>query len=219
MRRTAACRACISRGAGAACRAGSWSAGRSSTRGRSAGSTPASAGSSATCSNGCWGISRDEDGERIVRQRTVNRILAALVLAVAVVPQAGAQPTPGAQPSGRSSPPRESNPDSALARALERIEGTPIPLEQAMRLALENATQAREARAALRAASGALRKEKGAFDPEIFADASRSREQRPVASPFISATSIDNDFASTRNGASIKLPFGTKIEASVDTKK
>ncbi|TMQ47128.1 MAG: hypothetical protein E6K71_10865, partial [Candidatus Eisenbacteria bacterium] len=78
----------------------------------------------------------------------------------------------------------EQNPDSTLAIAIQKIEGTPITLEDALQKALVQETSVREADASMRAARGTLRHESGAFDPELFFDASRTGIDQPSASPF-----------------------------------
>ncbi|MCB0290244.1 MAG: hypothetical protein KDH97_08300, partial [Calditrichaeota bacterium] len=71
------------------------------------------------------------------------------------------------------------NPDSALQVKLAQIGGEKIRLERAVSLALENASAVREARARLRAAQGAVRREKGGFDPELFLSLERSGNDTP----------------------------------------
>lgn len=111
----------------------------------------------------------------------------------------------------------ESNPDSALALALARIEGTSLSLGEAIERGLRNATAVGEAEAALRAAGGAARRERGAFDPELFAEVERRGEDQPTASPFAGANPLEIDETSTSGGARIRLPLGTELEASLET--
>ena len=110
----------------------------------------------------------------------------------------------------------ETNPDSALAIALSQITGAPLTLAEAQAAALDQATDVREARGALMAARGTMRSEKGAFDPELFAEISRMEEQTPSASPF-SATLVRSKEAFASGGARITLPTGTELTASIQT--
>ncbi len=110
----------------------------------------------------------------------------------------------------------ETNPDSALAIALSQITGAPLTLAEAQAAALDQATDVREARGALMAARGTMRSQKGAFDPELFAEISRMEEQTPSASPF-SATLVRSKEAFASGGARITLPTGTELTASIQT--
>jgi outer membrane protein TolC len=112
---------------------------------------------------------------------------------------------------------RPENPDSALARALRSVEGTPLGLEAATRLALEHATPAREARHALAAAAASVRREKGAFDPELYALATRSSEDRASASFFAGADVVETDATFTQFGAHMRSRWGTDLRASIET--
>lgn len=117
-------------------------------------------------------------------------------------------------------PPRTAiDPDSALAATLRRMPGEPLQLARAVQLALANATEVHDARAALRAASGVLQREQGAFDPEWFADLLTTRTQTPSSSPFARPDVIEDRNSSTSTGARILLPFGTEIEAALDARK
>src|SRR5262249_13006101 len=71
------------------------------------------------------------------------------------------------------------DPDSALAKKLRGIAGTPLALDEAVRLALVHATDVRLAEARARAAEAAVMHEHGAFDPSVFADANWRDEKRP----------------------------------------
>ncbi len=113
----------------------------------------------------------------------------------------------------------ETNPDSALSLTLSQFEGSFISLEEARKQAFENAASVLEAKAVLKAAGGAHRKEEGAFDPELFAEGERSRIHQPTGSPFAGATVLDNEQLTGSAGLRLKLPTGTKLEASVNTTK
>lgn len=111
------------------------------------------------------------------------------------------------------------NPDSALVRTLEQIKGTSITLDEAVDLALKNATMAREAKAALEAATGNLRNEKGGFDPELFGEAQLRKDDSPTASPFSGASVLSTKEASATAGARMRLPIGTELEASLNASR
>ncbi len=111
------------------------------------------------------------------------------------------------------------DPDSALAFRLQAIRGESLSLDRAVSLTLENAVFVREAAAALLAASGALQSERGAFDPELFADVTRSRAENPSSSPFTRPDVIIEEGTSASAGARMTLPFGTELEASFDARK
>lgn len=107
------------------------------------------------------------------------------------------------------------NPDSALAVALAGIEGTPITFEEALGAALRNAPASREAELGLDAARATVRREKGAFDPEVFGSVDHSKSDQPTSSPFSGADVLETKDLSLVAGSRIRLPFGTEIEASL----
>lgn len=115
------------------------------------------------------------------------------------------------------------NPDSALSITLSQFPGTFISLNQAINLALKNSTSVLEASAVLKSAKGILRREKGAFDPELFAEAQKSSVHEPAASliPGVGSFSfVQADVLLTGSaGLRFKLPTGTKLEASVNSTK
>jgi outer membrane protein TolC len=111
------------------------------------------------------------------------------------------------------------NPDSALVIALESIEGVPLALTEAIAGALERDTDVRRARGALLVARGAMRAEKGAFDPELFAEISRTEEDSPTASPFSGADVLETKVSAASAGARVRLPFGTEVAAGLQTAK
>src|SRR5258705_8597214 len=75
------------------------------------------------------------------------------------------------------------NPDSVLTLTIQQLKGTPITLLDSQRLAEDQATHVRAARAPMHPPHGALRHESGAFDPELFFDADRTGSDQPTASP------------------------------------
>lgn len=118
-----------------------------------------------------------------------------------------------AAPFTPGSPTLASNPDSALAHALAEIRGTPLSLADAVQSALKGSTQVLTAAAEMRAARGAARRERGAFDPELFADLNHVDQEQPSSSVF-TGTQLKETTAS--GGARITLPFGTRVSASLD---
>ncbi len=112
--------------------------------------------------------------------------------------------------------PMDVRPDSALVEALRHMEGTQIHLDEAVTAALTQATDVRDAEGALRAARGAMRRERGAFDPELFADLSRSSTSQPKTSIFDTGLNRQ-DVVST--GVGMRLPVGTQLTASLLTTK
>lgn len=111
------------------------------------------------------------------------------------------------------------NPDSAMVAALRQIEGEPLRLAEAISAALQNAPQAREAAAGWLAARGTLRKERGVFDPELFAEWTRAGSDVPSASPFAGADVLEQEVTSARAGGRIRSRLGTEIEASLVTSR
>lgn len=113
----------------------------------------------------------------------------------------------------------EGNPDSALAIALASIEGAPLTLEDAIRMATARSTSVRDAEAALQAAEGAVRRERGRFDPEVFGEGRREGDDSPTASPFAGASVLRTRLTTALGGARVRLPLGTDLEASLNTTK
>jgi outer membrane protein TolC len=110
-------------------------------------------------------------------------------------------------------------PDSALVEAVRATPGIALRLDDAVGAALAEATTVREARAALMAARGSLRRERGAFDPELFADATKSSEEQAnaSASPFSSVPVVRDRETAVNGGARLRLPIGTELSASLET--
>jgi outer membrane protein TolC len=107
------------------------------------------------------------------------------------------------------------NLDSTLAAALAAIEGTPLGLQEATELAAANATDARQAEAELAAALGALRTEKGVFDPELFGELGIREEDTPTASPFTGADVLQTEQRSALGGARVRLLTGAEVAATI----
>ncbi len=119
---------------------------------------------------------------------------------------------------GQSDTPLAS-PDSALIEALAKIEGTPLVLTDFINLAVANSTTARDAEASLAAARGALMKQRGVFDPELFAEISKSSEKQPASSPFAGASVVQPKTTAGEAGVRLTLPVGTEIQASMTGQK
>ena len=116
----------------------------------------------------------------------------------------------------------ERNPDSTLAIAIQKIQGTPITLEESIQKALVHETTVREAEGAMRAAGGTLRHENGAFDPELFFDADRVGTDQPTSSIFSGGDTLASGVSVVRStrtitstGARVTLPTGTELRASL----
>ncbi len=109
----------------------------------------------------------------------------------------------------------ETSPDSTLQAALSTLGGSPLSLEETIQRAVENSVLARDAQAQLASARGALNREKGAFDPELFGEFSKASEKQPSASPFSGAAVLHPETTRGQAGARITLPIGTEVEASV----
>ena len=122
----------------------------------------------------------------------------------------------GIAPAAAQDPMLTANPDSALAVELDKIKGSPLALDQAFDLALERSTTIQEATYALVAAEQAVRREKGVFDPEVFANLERQNVNSPASSPF---TGDESDETRITGGARMNLPLGTEVEVSLNTVK
>jgi outer membrane protein len=109
------------------------------------------------------------------------------------------------------------NPDSVLTEALNRIEGEPLTLAEAVRSALEGgSTLARRAAAEVVAARGAHMRESGHFDPELFFDGTTGEVKAVRKSPFETNDVVRARTTSGTGGIRTLLPLGTELEASMD---
>lgn len=109
------------------------------------------------------------------------------------------------------------DPDSALLKIIEQLEGDSLSLENAIAEALKNATSVREAEAAYFAARATVRREKGYFDPEFFASFDHEDIQSPTASFFAGAPILETQSTTARTGLRMELPIGTELEASLNS--
>lgn len=110
-------------------------------------------------------------------------------------------------------------PDSALSVALARIEGAPLRLPEAIQIGLDSAAPVRAARQDFVAAREAVRREKGSFDPSLFADFRRSSDDVKTASAFAGAPILKTRESAGSAGVQIRSPFGTDLAASVSARR
>lgn len=108
-------------------------------------------------------------------------------------------------------------PDSALAAILGTLEGSPLTLAQALDAALANATTVRRAEAVSNSARGAVRRERGLFDPELFFNLNYLDQETPTASFFSGASVLTTTQTDSRTGIRMDLPIGTRLEAAMNT--
>lgn len=111
---------------------------------------------------------------------------------------------------------RPANPDSALTTILNELEGTSLPLLEAVQHALENATAVRSAEATYWAARGTVRRERGFFDPQLFFNLNHDDLEEPTASFFSGAPTLITKRSTAVSGLRWDLPFGTEVEASIN---
>jgi outer membrane protein len=111
------------------------------------------------------------------------------------------------------------NPDSALQTILDQLEGTPLPLQQAVQHALKNATSVRRAEAAYLAARGAVSRERGYFDPELFFRLNYLDQEQPTASFFAGAPILNTQQTTSQTGLRMNLPIGTELELALNTNR
>ncbi len=111
----------------------------------------------------------------------------------------------------------EADPANDLEAQLQALEGQPLSLEEAVGLAAREAPSVLEANAGLRAARGALRREKGAYDPVLFAGYLVLDAESPTASPFSGADVLETETRSLSAGARLRLPVGTELAAILES--
>ena len=120
-----------------------------------------------------------------------------------------------AQVGASQSPP--AHPDSALATALAALPGDRIVLDDAVAAALEQSAAAREAEARYAVARAALRRERGVFDPELYASWRYSDNQAPTASFFSGASVLQTEETTLAGGLRWQLHTGTRLEAALNS--
>ncbi len=111
------------------------------------------------------------------------------------------------------------NPDSALQTILHTLQGTSLPLHEAVQSALENATSVRSAEAVYMSARGAARREAGSFDPRVYFTFNHVDQATPSASFFAGAPVLNTKQNTATGGLRVDLPTGTTIDASLTTVK
>jgi outer membrane protein len=109
------------------------------------------------------------------------------------------------------------NPDSALLEILEEMDGVPLTLNQAVELALVNATSVRAAESDYLAARSVVRRERGFFDPEIYLGLDYLDSEQPTASFFSGAPVLATQQTTAQAGLRLDLPIGTQLDASLNT--
>jgi len=107
------------------------------------------------------------------------------------------------------------SPDSALAAAIEGLPGERLLLDDAFAGAAVQATEARIAEAEMVAATNAVRREKGAFDPELFGSGEWYGSDTPSASLFAGADILKTETSNYEAGARMRLRLGTELSASL----
>ena len=110
-----------------------------------------------------------------------------------------------------------SNPDSALLQILAEMDGVPLTLQDAVELALVNATAVRKAESDYLAARSVVRRERGFFDPELFLGLDYLDSEQPTASFFSGAPVLATKQTTAQAGLRLDLPIGTQLEASLNT--
>lgn len=108
------------------------------------------------------------------------------------------------------------NPDSALVNRLMQIKGTRLTLGQAIQSAMEKSTEIQQAKATLLSTQGVYKRERGVFDPELFARWEYSDDQSPTASFFSGANILQTRQTTGQAGLRMDLPYGTALEASLN---
>lgn len=109
------------------------------------------------------------------------------------------------------------SPDSALAVSLQAIHGDPLKLQRAKEAALARSSAVLVAQNQMYAAAGVVQRERGTFDPEVFAELTRSGNDQAASSPFSGASVLEQNQTSAQAGVQMTLPIGTELEASVVT--
>jgi outer membrane protein TolC len=117
----------------------------------------------------------------------------------------------------RAGQPLPANPDSVLTATVAGFPGESLTLEEALTGARGQATSARIAQAQINAAESAVRREKGAFDPELFGRATMSGADTPSASLFAGADVLQTESTELAAGARLKTTFGTEFSATLNS--
>jgi outer membrane protein TolC len=139
----------------------------------------------------------------------------ALVLTLAGAALFGVPDEAAAQSSRQSI--LTASPDSALTAAIASLPGERLLLDDAVTDAAQQASQGRIAEAEVVAATNAVRREKGVFDPELFGSADWGDNDLRTASLFAGADVLKNDTSTFEAGARMRLRLGTEISASLNS--
>ncbi|MBD3219773.1 hypothetical protein GF314_00900 [bacterium] len=106
--------------------------------------------------------------------------------------------------------------DSAVTVELASLPGAPLTLDEARRLARGGATQLRIADATADAARGALRSERGDYQPELYGEGLMTRDEAPATNPFSGVDIETNEQTRGEAGLRWRAPLGTQVEASLN---
>ncbi len=106
--------------------------------------------------------------------------------------------------------------DSAVTAELTSLPGAPLALDEARALARGGSTQLRIADATADAARGALRSERGGYQPELYGEGRVSRDEAPATNPFSGVAVETNEQTRGEAGVRWRAPLGTEIEASLN---
>lgn len=121
--------------------------------------------------------------------------------------------------TGVSTSQQLSAPDSALRAILKGLPGSPLSLNDAVAQALSSAVPVRKAEAAFNAAEGAVRREAGAFDPELFLNLNYLDHRQPAGSVFDGVPVLSTQQTISESGLRLKLPVGTELELSLNASR
>ncbi|HKK72012.1 MAG TPA: TolC family protein [Candidatus Krumholzibacteria bacterium] len=105
--------------------------------------------------------------------------------------------------------------DSAVSAELANLPGAPLTLDEARALARTGATRVRLARAAVDAARGSVRRERGAYDPELYGEGSHRDREEPAASFFSGADVVQTTETRGEAGLRWRAPLGSRFSASL----
>ena len=111
------------------------------------------------------------------------------------------------------------NPDSALQTILNNLKGTSLTLLQAQEYASKNSASLKQSEAIYLGYKGALRRERGYFDPEFFFNINYESNKIPQASFFAGADVLSTQQTDAATGLRLNLPIGTKLELSLNSTK
>ncbi len=142
-----------------------------------------------------------------MRPKPFSCVLAGL-LAIALA--ASAQTRPDLPPLARAVL------DSAVVAELANLPGTPLTLDEARALAAAGATAVQLADATAAAARGAVRREQGSYDPELYGEVDYRSDEQLTASPFAGADVLATEETSGEVGVRWQTSLGTELTASVN---